>query len=78
MNVVFFDIFVLVYLWLVSILFLVSLFCLLNSKKLSTLNMIKMFTFYNDCFVEIMGIQEAWSLGANWLNTVVFLWILVI
>ena len=28
-------------------------------------------------FVKILGAQEAWSLGVIWLNTVVFLWILV-
>ena len=33
--------------------------------------------FYNDFFVKILGVQEAWSLGVIWLNTVVFLWILV-
>ena len=33
--------------------------------------------FYNDCFFKILGVQEAGSLGVIWLNTVVFLWILV-
>ena len=28
-------------------------------------------------FIKILGVQEAWSLGIIWLNTVVFLWILV-
>ena len=29
-------------------------------------------------FVKILGVQEAWSLGVIWFNTVVFLWILVL
>ena len=32
---------------------------------------------YNDCFYQNLGVEEAWSLGIIWLNTVVFLWILV-
>ena len=28
-------------------------------------------------FIKILGVQEAGSLGVIWLNTVVFLWILV-
>ena len=28
-------------------------------------------------FIKILGVQQAGSLGVIWLNTVVFLWILV-
>ena len=70
---VFLKIFVSVYLWSVSILLPVSLFCLLYSKtspKQNTLN------FTMTVFIKILGVQEAGSLGVIWLNTVVFLWIL--
>ena len=71
---VFPEIFVLVYLWSVSILLPVFLFCLLYSKTLSKQNTL---IFTMTVFIKILGVQEAESLGVIWLNTVVFLWILV-
>ena len=71
---VFLEIFVSVYLWSVSILLPVSLFCLLYSKTLQKQNILN---FTMTVFIKILGVQEAGSLGVIWLNTVVFLWILV-
>ena len=73
MNVLL-EIFDSVYLWSVSILLPVFLFCQLYSKTLPKQNIIN-FTMTD--FVKILGVQEALSLGVIWLNTVVFLWILV-
>ena len=70
---VFLEIFVSVYLWSVSILLPVSLFCLLYSKTLPKQNVLN---FTMTVFSKI-HVQEAGSLGVIWLNTVVFLWILV-
>ena len=71
---VFLEIFVSVYLWSVSILLPVSLFYLLYSKPLPKQNILN---FTMTVFIKILGVQEAGSLGVIWLNTVVFLWILV-
>ena len=71
---VFLEIFVSVYLWTVSILLPVSLFCLLYSKMLPKQNSLN---FTMTVFIKILGVQEAGSLGVIWLNIVVFLWILV-
>ena len=71
---VFLEIFVSVYLWSVSILLPVSLFCLLYSKILPNQNILN---FTMTVFIKILGVQEAGSLGVFWLNTVVFLWFLV-
>ena len=73
MNV-FLEIFVSVYLWSVSILLPVSLFCLVYSKTLPKQNILN---FTMTVFVKILGVHEVWSLGVIWLNTVVFLWIFV-
>ena len=75
MNV-FLESFVSVYLWSVSILLPVSLFCLLYSKKLPK-QIISNFTM--TVFIKILGVQEAWSLGVIWLHvkSVIFLWIFV-
>ena len=73
MNI-FLEIFVSVYFWSVSILLPVSLFCLLFSTTLPKENILNVTM---SVFVKTMGVQEAWSLGVIWLNTVVFLWILV-
>ena len=51
-----------------------SLFCLLYSKTLPKQNILN---FTMTVFIKILGVQEAGSLGVIWLNTVVFLWILV-
>ena len=51
-----------------------SLFCLLYSKTLQIQNILN---FTMTVFIKILGVQEARSLGVIWLNTVVFLWILV-
>ena len=45
------------------------LVCLLYSKKLPKQNILN---FTMTVFVKILGVQEAWSLGVIWLNTVVF------
>ena len=66
--------FVSVYLWSVSILLSVSLVCLLYSKTLPKQNILN---FTMTVFVKILDVQEAWSHGVIWLNTVAFLWILV-
>ena len=71
---VFLEIFVSVYLWSVSILLPVSLFCLLYSKTLPKQNNLN---FTMTVFIKILGVQEAGSFGVICLNTVVFLWILV-
>ena len=71
---VFLGIFVSVYLWSVSILLPVSLFCLLYSKTLPIQNILN---FTMIIFIKILVVQEAGSLGVIWLNTIVFLWILV-
>ena len=71
---VFLEIFVSVYLWSVSILLPVSLFCLLYSQTLAKQNILN---FTMTVFIKILGVQEAGSLGVIWLNTVIFLWILV-
>ena len=71
---VFLEIFVSVYLWSVSILIPVSLLCLLYSKMLPKQNILN---FAMTVFIKILCVQEAGSLGVIWLNTVVFLWILV-
>ena len=71
---VFLEFFVSVYLWSVSILLTVSLFCLLYSKTLPKQNILN---FTMTVFIKILGVQEARSLSVIWLNTVVFLWILV-
>ena len=71
---VFLEIFVSVYLWSVSILLPVSLVCLLYIKTLPKQNILN---FTMTVFIKILGVQEAGSLGVIWLNTVVFLWILV-
>ena len=71
---VFLEIFDSIYLWSVSILLPVSLFCLLYSKTLPKRN-IQNFTI--TVIIKILGVLEAGSLGVIWLNTVVFLWILV-
>ena len=71
---VFLEIFVSVYLWSVSILLPVSLFCLLYSKTSPNQNILN---FTMTVFIKILGVQEAGSLGVIWLNTVAFLWILV-
>ena len=77
MSIFLLEIFVSVYLWSVSILLSVSLFCLLYSKKLPKQNILN---FTMTVFVKILGVQEAWSQLA-WCNsvqnTVIFLWILV-
>ena len=70
---VFLEIFVSVYLWSVSILLPVSL-CLLYRKMLPKQSILNCTM---NVFIKILGIQEAGSLGVIWLNTVVFLWILV-
>ena len=51
-----------------------SLFCILYSKTLPKQNILN---FTMTVFIKILGVQEAGSLGVIWLNTVVFLWILV-
>ena len=51
-----------------------SLVCLLYSKTLPKQNILN---FTMTVFIKILGVQEAGSLGVIWLNTVVFLWILV-
>ena len=73
MNV-FLEIFVSVYLWSVSILLQVCLFCLLYCKTLPKQNILN---FTITVFIKILGVKEAGSLSTIWLNTVVFLWILV-
>ena len=67
MNV-FLEKFFSVYLWSVSILLPVSLFCVLYSKMLPKQNILN---FTMTVFVKILGVQEAWSLGVIWLNTAV-------
>ena len=71
---IFLETFVSVYLWSVSILLPVSLFCQLYSKPLPKQNILN---FIMTVFIKILGVQEAGSLGVIWLNNVVFLWILV-
>ena len=51
-----------------------SLFCLLYSKTLPKQNMLN---FTMTVFIKILGVQRAGLPGVIWLNTVVFLWILV-
>ena len=51
-----------------------SLVFLLYSKTLPKQNILN---FTMTVFIKILGVQEAGSLGIIWLNTVVFLWILV-
>ena len=67
---VFLEIFVSVYLWSVSVLLPVTLFCLLYCKTLPKQNILN---FTMTVFIKILGVQEAGSLGVIWLNTVVFL-----
>ena len=64
---VFLGIFVSVYLWSVSILLPVSLFCLLYSKTLPKQNILNITM---TVFIKILGVQEAGSLGVVWLKIV--------